>query len=124
MKLLDLPDGPHPEYLANAKNALGEETVNGFPCLIHMVYMTIDGKKQQIGKTYDSGENGLRIKEDEIIEPPGGPRTHRVEELYDISFVEPDPKEFVLENFSFLENGSAACKKPGAQASLESLKQN
>ena len=118
----DLPDGPHPEYVANTKTALGEDTVNGLPCLIHSIFMIADGKKQLIGKAYDSAEYGLTIKEDAIIEPPGGPRTHRVEELYDISFAEPDPKEFALEKFSFLEKGPAACSKPGASTPLESLK--
>jgi hypothetical protein len=122
VELVGLPDGPHPEYLANAGSALGEETVNGFPCLIHSVYVKIDGRKKQIGKTYDSAGYGLRIKEDAVIEPPGGPRTHLVEELYDVSFVEPDPTEFALEKFSFLEKGPAACAKPGAAPPLESLK--
>lgn len=118
----DLLDGPHPEYLANASQALGEETVNGLPCLIHGIYETIDGKKRLIGKAYDSAEYGLEIKDDAMIETRGGARTHRVIELYDVQFVEPDPKEFALERFSFLEKGRAACNKPDAPASLESLK--
>lgn len=122
VELADLTHGPHPEYLANAKSAMGEETVNGLPCLIHSIYMIVDGKKQLIGKTYDSAEYGLHIKEDAVIEPPGGPRTHRIVELYDIQPIEPDPKEFSLEEFSFMGKGPAACAKPGASPSLESLK--
>jgi hypothetical protein len=122
MEQLDLPAGPHPEYLANASSALGEETVNGIPCLIHSIFVIADRKKQLIGRAYDSAEYGLHIKEDAIVEPPGGPRTHRIVELYDIQVVEPDPKEFALEKFAFLEKRPAACDKPGAPASLESLK--
>lgn len=88
VELADLLHGPHPEYLANAKSALGEETVNGFPCLIHSVYMIADGKKQLIGRKYDSAKYGLQIKEDAIIEPTGGPCTHQIVELYDIQFVD------------------------------------
>jgi len=118
----DLLDSPHPEYLANTSTAQGQETVNGLPCLIHGIYMTIDGKKQQIGKAYDSAVYGLHVKEDAIIEPPGGPRTHRVVELFDISFVEPDPREFALDKFSFPAKQPAACTKPAVSTSLESLK--
>jgi hypothetical protein len=118
----DLPDGPHPEYLANAGSALGEETVNGLPCLIHSIFMKSGGKKQLIGKAYDSAKYGLHVKQDAIIEPPGGPRTHRVVELYDVQFVEPDPREFALEKFSFMGKGPAACDKPGARAPIDSLK--
>jgi hypothetical protein len=122
VELADLTDGPHPEYLAKTKTALGEETVNGFPCLIHSIFMIADGKKQLIGKAYDSAEYGLHIREDAVIEPPGGPRAHRIVELYDIQFVEPDPKEFALEKFSFPAKRPAACTKPNVPASLESLK--
>jgi hypothetical protein len=114
--------GPHPEYLANAKTALGEETVNGLPCLIHSVFMDADGKQRLIGKKYDSAEYGLTVKEDAIFQLPGTPPTRRIVELYDIQIVEPDPKEFALEKFSFLEKGPAACSKPDTSASLESLK--
>jgi hypothetical protein len=122
VELGDLFDGPHPEYLANAKSALGEETVNGFPCLIHSVYMITDGKKYLIGKKYDSAKYGLQIKEDAIIEPPGGPRTHQIVELYDIQFVDPDPKEFEIERFSFMGKGSPVYVKPDDSAPAELLK--
>jgi hypothetical protein len=120
--IADLHDGPHPEYLANTRTSLGEETVNGIRCLIHSVYVTIDGEKHQVGKTYDSAEYGLRIRQDAIIEPPGGPRTHLVEELYGIQTVDPDPKEFKLEKFFFLEKRPAARPKPGAAPSPGPLK--
>jgi hypothetical protein len=120
--IAELHDGPHPEYLANTRTSLGEETINGIRCHIHSVYVTIDGEKHQVGKTYDSAECGLRIKQDAIIEPPGGPRTHLVEQLYDIQIVDPDPKEFKLEKFSFLEKRPAACPKPGAAPSPDPLK--
>jgi hypothetical protein len=116
VELADLPGEPHPEYLANAKNAVGQETVNGFACLIHSIFMMVDGEKRLIGKAYDSAEYSLGIREDAMIEPPGGPRTHRIVELYDVQFVEPDPKEFDLENFSFVGKRPAACAKPGASA--------
>jgi hypothetical protein len=122
VELADLPGGPHPEYLAKTKSALGEETVNGFPCLIHSIFMTVDGEKRLIGKKYDSAEYGLGIKEDAVIEPPGGPRTHRIVELYDIQFVEPDPKEFELASFSFMGKGPLVCAKPGPPAWKEPLK--
>jgi|SRR5579863_1171423 hypothetical protein len=118
----DLRDGPHPEYLASTISALGEETVNGLPCLIHPVWVKLNGERHQIGKTYDSAEYGLRVKEDAIIEPPEGPRTHLIEELYDIQIVDPDPKEFTLEKFSFLGKQPAACNKPSATGSPEPLK--
>jgi len=120
----ELPDSPHPEYLANAATAVGQETVNGFSCLVHTVYMKIDGTRKPIGHTYDSAEYGLTIKEDAIIDPPGGPRTHRIEELYDLQFVEPDPRDFSLGKFSFLEKNPAACALPGTNNAVakETLK--
>jgi hypothetical protein len=121
VELADLPSGPHPEYLAGTKSALGEETVNGFPCLIHPTYLISDGTKRLIGKAYDSARYGLHIKEDNTFEF-SGTRTHEIVELYDIQFVEPDPKEFELEGFSFKGKGPAACTKPGASASAELLK--
>ena len=122
VELADLPDGPHPEYLANTKNALGEEAISGLHCLIHPIFMLVDGEKRLIGKKYDSAEYSLSIKEDAMIDPPGGPRTHRVVELYDIQFVEPDPKEFELERFSFTGKGPAVCTKPSPPAWKEPLK--
>ncbi len=122
VELADLAHAPHPEYLASERTALGEETVDGLPCLIHSVFMDADGKQQLIGKKYDSAEYGLNIKEDAIFELPGAPPTRRITELYDISFVEPDPKEFALDEFSFLGKGPAVCAKPGAAPPLESLK--
>jgi hypothetical protein len=122
VELADLNHGPHPEYLASTKTSLGQETVNGFPCIIHTIYMMMkDGIERPIGKTYDSGEYGLNIKSDEMIETSGGARTHKVVELYDIQFIEPDPKEFALENFSFPEKQPAACRKPTAPVVAEPL---
>jgi len=118
VELADLPDRPHPEYLANAKSALGRETVNGLPCLIHSTYLIAGGEKQLIGKTYDSAEYGLHIKEDVTFQLSGGPRTHRVVELYDLQFAEPDPKEFELERFAFKGKGPVVCAKPGSSAAV------
>jgi hypothetical protein len=118
----NLTDGPHPEYLANTSTALGEETVNSLSCLVHPVFVKLNGTKRQIGRTYDSAQYGLTVKEDELIEPPGGPRTHLIVELSDIQFVEPDPKDFSLEKFSFLEKHCAACTKQGIAGTVETLK--
>ncbi|MGD0987814.1 MAG: hypothetical protein ABR874_08390 [Candidatus Sulfotelmatobacter sp.] len=118
VELADLPGEPHPEYLADAKSASGQETINGIPCLIHSIYMIVDGKKRLIGKGYDSAEYGVPVREDALIEPPGGPRTHQIVELYDFQTVEPDPKEFDLEDFSFVAKRPAACAKPGASAAV------
>jgi len=115
-ELADLPGEPHPEYLANASSALGQETVNGIPCLIHSIYMIAGGQKRLIGKAYASAEYGVNVREDAVIEPPGGPRTHQVVELYDFQTVEPDPKEFDIENFSFTGKRPAVCAKPGPPA--------
>ena len=65
----------------------------------------------------------MNIKSDAILETTGGARTHKVIELYDIQFVEPDPKEFELEGFTFKGKGPAVCAKPGAAPPLESLRQ-
>jgi hypothetical protein len=120
VELGDLLDGPHPEYLANTKSALGEETVNGFPCLIHSVYMVADGTKHLIGKKYDSAKYGLEIREDAVIEPTGGPRTHQVIELYDIQFMDPDPEEFEIESFLFSGKGVPIYVKPNASTPVGS----
>jgi len=118
---LDLPHKPRPDYMRNARNVLGEETVEGIHCVIGPIFQLRDnGTKRQIGRAWNSPEYSLSVKRDSILEPPGGPRTHQIVELYDISFVEPDPNEFALEkNFSVLQKKSAQeCDKPGAPSAL------
>jgi hypothetical protein len=118
---LDLPQKPGPDFLRNAKGSLGEETINGIQCVIDPMYQLMeDGTRRQIGKVWNSRELGLSIRQDSILEPSGSPRIHEVVELYDISFVEPDPNEFDLDkNFSVLEKKSAqACAKPSATSAL------
>ncbi len=100
---------------------MGEETVNGLPCLIHPAYLIAEGQKRLIGKAYDSAKYGLHIKEDNIFEFSGA-RTHEIVELYDIQLVDPDPKEFELKGFSFKGKGPLVCAKPGAAPQMESLK--
>jgi len=77
VELADLPGEPHPEYLADAKSASGQETTNGIPCLIHSIYMIVDGKKRLIGKGYDSAEYGVPVREDALSSLPGGPAPTR-----------------------------------------------
>jgi len=118
---LDLPLKPGPDFLQNAKGSLGEETINGIDCAIDPMYQLMDdGTKRQTGKVWNSRELGISIKQDSILEPPGSQRIHQIVELYDISFVEPDPNEFDLDkNFSVLEKKSAqACAKPSATSAL------
>jgi hypothetical protein len=115
----DLPKKPSPDYMRNAKGTLGEETISGIHCVIGpMMQVTADGKEWQIGKAWTSPEYSISVKRDSILAPPGGPRTHVIEELYDISLVEPDPNEFALEkNFSVLGKKSGEeCTKPGTTA--------
>jgi hypothetical protein len=118
---MDLPNKPSPDYMRNTKNSLGEETINGIHCVIGpMVQVMADGTKQPIGRAWNSPEYGLSIKRDSIVEPRGSSRIHQIVELYDISFVEPDPNEFDLDkNFSVLQKKSAQeCDKPGAPSAL------
>jgi hypothetical protein len=118
---LDLPLKPGPDFLQNAKGSLGEETINGIDCAIDPMYQLMDdGTKRQTGKVWNSRELGISIKQDSILEPPGSQRIHQIVELYDISFVEPDPNEFDLDkNFSVLEKKSGqACAKPSAASAL------
>jgi len=118
---MDLPHKPRSDYMRNARNVLGEETVNGIHCMIGPIFqITADGTKRQIGRAWNSPEYSLSVKRDSIVELFGGSRTHVITELYDISFVEPDPNEFDLDkNFSVLQKKSAEeCKKPGASEAL------
>jgi hypothetical protein len=118
---LDLPLKSGPDFMRNAKGSLGEETINGIDCAMDPMYQLMeDGTKRQIGKVWNSRELGISIKQDSILEPPGSQRIHQIVELYDISFVEPDPNEFDLDkNFSVLEKKSAqACAKPSATSAF------
>jgi hypothetical protein len=118
---LDLPHKLAPDVMRNANYSLGEETVNGIHCAIGPIYQLMeDGTKRQIGKVWNSRDYGISVRRDSILEPSGSPRIHEVVELYDVSFIEPDPNEFDLDkNFSVLEKKSAqACAKPSATSAL------
>ena len=118
---LDLPYKPSFDFLRNAKGSLGEETINGIQCAIGPAFQLMeDGTKRMIGKVWTSPELGLSIRRDSVLEPSGSPRIHEVVELYDISFVEPNPNEFDLDkNFSVLQKKSVQeCDKPGAPLAL------
>lgn len=86
---------------SSAITSLGQETLNGRLCTVRPIYQVVDGGKRQIGKRWDLADNGLSIKEDATFETAEGARVHRVMELFDISFTEPDANEFrVVRNFT------------------------
>jgi hypothetical protein len=102
---------------ASSKHVIGAETIKGFRCVIHPIFQIIDGKKEQIGKAWDLAGDGLTVKEDAIIEGRGGSRTHRMRELFDIAFADPDPSEFAfVESFSVIIGPSVPEFRPPASA--------
>jgi hypothetical protein len=121
----DLPNKPAPDFMKNANSSLGEETVAGLHCVVGPAFQQIGDRKVQIGRAWVSREYSLGVKNEVTLRPPGGPATHQIEELYDITLAEPDPKEFTLDNFSVLQKQPAALPKTELPARLRvSLRSN
>jgi hypothetical protein len=96
-KLGELPDHPPREHVLSPSDGLGEETINGIQCVIKPIFQVIDGHRKEIGRVWTSIEHNIAVRQDAVLEPVAGPRTHQIIELYDISFVDPNPNEFAIE---------------------------
>jgi hypothetical protein len=80
---------------------LGEEVVEGIPCVILPIYAHYGfrGPPVLIGKAWVAPDyNHLIVKEDSTDPQPGGISVHLVRELHDISAgIEPDPALFATD---------------------------
>ncbi len=116
----DLPNKPAPDFMKNANSSLGEETVAGLHCVVGPAFQRIGDRRIQIGRAWVSREYSLGVRNEVTLRPPGGPVTHQIEELYDITLAEPDPKELSLASFSVLQKQPAECNKPSEATPLDS----